>query len=594
MAVKIPEIKRVGPVDTASVGRLEARAPDSTQAFKQASNALTQVTGEVVQQLDEYERQAADTEATKRDAVLQSWATERMSALKNLEGDPTELYNQFDQEFSAKLGELSNDGSLSERTRNAIAKKLTNTANHIQLQRLTQAGAQQSKYDETVNNAGLELKKNALVEATTVLDPADASSLAPFDDLVGNIRELVIKHGMKVGTVTADENGETFYLDDDGNPVRVKLNESAKYRMAKELSEGIYNAMDNLVKANQIDKANFLKEKYGMYLDPVKRKALADDFEKNQIENIAYQAADSKDMSKVLEQIKDPVQRSKARDKAETIRADRMARRERTAEIASKTNYNALMKHVQNKMRENPDAFIGQSELEADPMFKNLYNKITDAKQQKAIYDTVLAPKETSQAAQVRLQKLFFGDDTENDIATMDPDVFYTEYLPGASKSDRKRYTKMFEAARNETGSERNQKMKEAGKLLEDQLVSVGYLKKNEFNRLEGKNFQKFVEARNELLEHLEKTGTMDTASLNDYVRRYAISKRTGDAFEPPVQPKLPGVKEVKEAAKPPAPKAIGGKTRLQWGEEFKAEFGRYPKVKEGELDAYIKRKSKE
>lgn len=593
MAVKIPEIKRMGPVDPASVGRIEGRVPDSTGAFKQSSAALTQLGGEVIQQIDRYEAQEADTEATKRDATFQLWATEEMGRIKQQEGDPTELYNKFDQDVSAKLSELMDDGSLSERTRTAIAKKLTNTANHVQLQRLTQAGAQKAIYDEKVNNAGLELKKNALIEATTVLDPNDPTSTAPFDDLIGNMRELVLKHGIKVGTVTPDEAGEAFYLDDDGNPVRVKMNDSAKYRLAKELSEGVYNAMDNLVKAGQIDKANFLKEKYGNYLDPVKRKALADDFEKNQIENIAYQAADAKDMNAVLEQIKDPVQRSKARDKAETIRSDRMSRRERTAEIASKANYNKIMKHIQTTMRENPDAYIGKSELEADPIFKGHFNKVTDAKQQKAIYDAVLAPKETTQAAQVKLQKLFFGDDPDYDLDTIDPDTFYAEYLPGASKADRKRYTKMFEAAKSETGSERNQRMKEAGKLLQDHLLRVGYIKMNEFNRLEGKNAQKFIEARSDMLDHLEKTGNMDIASLDKYIRGYAATRKEGVPFQPPVQPKLPGVKEVKEAAKPP-PSIRGGKTLTQWANEYKAEFGRMPGVKNGELENYIKRKQKE
>lgn len=597
MPVKIPEIQRMGPVADASVGRLEAKVPDSTKSFEQTSGALARLGGEVVQQIDHFEAQAADTEATKRDAEYHQWAVTRMSQLREYQGDPTEAYNKFDEEMSEKFNELSGDENLSPRTREAILKKITNTSNHLQLQRITQAGAQTAKYEEGVAVAAIEIKKNALIEATTLIDPKDPSSLAAFDSIVAEIIKIKLKLGVKIGTVVPDENGNTFTIGENGEMVRVQMDSSAQYGLAKELSEGVYNAMENLIKSGNIDKAEMLKEKYGQYLDPVKRKQIADDFQTNEVERVAYLAADSKDMSKVLSQIEDPVERAKARDKAETLRTDRAARRQRNRDLNSKGNMSTLASHLQNEMQKRPNRYVGMSELQADPIYKELINKM-EPKHQKAIHDLVFAPKVTTDEARVKFHDLLLERDEQfpdglRGMSSSDLLIYTSGMKPG----DRDKAFAQHKAINTDTGAEEQAKYRRTSKKLMDALIAAKYVKSDMFGNKpkNAKELDKFLKAESQLIQQLSERGPMSPKEEDEIVKGFSVKYAKGEAYTIPERPKFKSklsedLPENQKKVTVVGNKSPGNKSRIEWAREMRAEN---PKAKMTDLDAYIERKLK-
>lgn len=582
MPIKIPDLQRSAPVAPSSMGRIEAKAPDFARSTAQGEADLQRLGATGVDLMNRFEDDAIDTEANNRTVEYETifkqkmYGSEGKPGLKFQGGDPTELYKNFDEEMKKEYDRLS-AGDMSPRMQAIVQKRLNNTADQLTMTRLSEQGAHQAKWDEQVTTAAVGLKKQGLVEASTFIQPDDPSSFGPFESLLQDIRKTKIRHGEKYNGVERSESGKSVYLDDDGKPVRVNLGLVTDYEVKKELSEGISDAMENLIKSDQIDKAQALKERYWAYLDPVKKKSLADDFQKANVKFAAYDAADKIDKMGVEKATKNL--EPEARDKALEIYDDRQRRKENIKDRSSKSSYNLLANHIEKNLRKDPDTYAGVSELENDEIFTRAIGRVSDAKQKKALYDMVVQPKESNDAAIARVQTLLEGNDPEHpDVVDMKPEERQM-YLSGLSKTDRRYYERKMDRFASETGAEEKQRYKLANDKLVETAVTLGLVKRDDFNRISGREEIKMNLMKKEFEAKLDAYGSrpMSPKEITDLTYGYGLAKQKHKDFIFPERQKVattlpvPGKKEVAQVGtiKKDKDGKYNQRTPLQWAVEF-------------------------
>ncbi len=130
----------------------------------------------------------------------------------------------------------------------------------------------------------------------------------------------------------------------------------------------------------------------------------------------------------------------------------------------------------------------------------------------------------------------------------MTPEAF-AEYTTGLNSADKRKYTNMYESLRNQSEGEKRSTYNQAGKMLEDQLLLDGHIKRNSYNKIAGDDEKTLIEARQELTKHLStQYGTFTPAQLQDFVKSYSAAKIKGKIFNPPSR--------IPTGDKKPAPKA--------------------------------------
>jgi hypothetical protein len=593
--VQIPQLREIEVQAPDSVGRTNPDVvPDLSRGIERQSRAAIGLGEELVNYSQRIEEQEADTEATNRSNQFEAkyrsllYGDGETPGIKFQDGNPTDLYKRFDEQMIEEYNRLTNDDNLTGRTKELVMKRLVDKANQLELQKLTEYGYQQTKYEDQITSTAIDLEKNTLTDSSAFIKPGDEGSFRPFDEAIGRIRATRMRSGMKMGGVVPDENGNSIYINDQGEPMRVSISQPTNLALRKDLSEGIYDAMDNALKSGNTEVARAMKERYGQYLDPVRKKALADDFEKADLKDKAYAAAaDAKrvGVDKALAGL-DP----EVRDKALGIIDDDQRRMENIRDRYSKNNYNMLMNHVNKRMRSDAP-YSGMSELENDPVFANTIDKIKDAKQKQAIFDSVVIPKQSSDSANQRVNDLLYGRVPGEDVAQMSEEDWELA-KSGLNRLDRNRADARRNSMMGETNAQMTSRYKQAGKELADQMIAVGYVKPDDSGKYGGKNQIKKIEAENEFMDYLDSLGTgpMSPKDIKDHARSFALSKKTGEAIKPPAgNQRFAGSRTGGGGQEPgTAKKLIKGKSRLEWAREYKKQYNREPRTGTNELNNFI------
>lgn len=603
--VQIPTLKRIDAPDQASVGRIKADIPDSTREMAQTANAVEKLADVGVDYLQKQDDIAADTEATKRVNEYEvAWkqgiyGDGQTTGAKYSKDDPAKVYAQFDTEMKQKFDSIMGDENLSGRAKQLVAKRLTEKANSLQWQRLSEYGLQQSKYDAGITNAAIDLEKGNLTDAAAADD-----DFKMLDDTIGRMRQLRFREGLKNGAVQYDEKGQSVIVDDDGKTARVTPNQMVSLTLRKDLSEGIGATAENLIKSGQIDKAKAVLERYHQYLDPVKKKSILDDYRKAEIKQQAFAVADKLKgagpggAAAILATVDNPEVKEQALKVADEYDRYMENRKNRL----SKNTYDALMNKVNARMRsENP--YVGPIDMENDPEIATALRSVTDSRQRQALYHAINQPRETSQASREALQDVLFGrnPDYPDGLKGMDPATF-SEFLAGQSKADRNKWNNRYEQANSTTNAQQGANMKLGAKYLKEQMLAAGLLKLDGGTHALTKSSRiDFTEAQDEFLDHMDKVGNspMNPKELNDWARKFAADRAEGKAFQPPERKRFLGrpsaVTKDDPASPPPnaGPAAnnvpIKGKTRMQWAMEFQKVNKRLPDLKTQELQNFIK-----
>lgn len=567
MAVQIPEVKRMNPVEDTSVGRLDSRnLPDPVPSMERTSSALLGFGKEAMTVGERFEREAIDTEKTKASTELETFFDEKMHGkqgtvdqpgergIRNSDGDPAELYSGLDDQLAEKFKSLTSNEKYDPRMTKEVTKHLTDTMNRLHLKKTLEYGDQQSKYDNKVSEAQIDLEKGNLLSASARINADDPSTVPMFDGTVGRIRDLIIKNGIKTGSVIPtddDKKANALYVAEDGKPNKVILNPVVQDKLSKTLGEGIGNAIENLINSGNTEGAQLLKEKYNDYLGMEKRKGLVKDLEAAAIKKESYQTAATL-KNKTPDQIDSLLSDKKPEVRAKTLEIldDEQRRLDNMQKRSDKTNYDYVAKKLLAIQNSN-DPIQSNVDLENNADYALASKKIKDPKLLMGLKNIVLAPKDTPESVREKWQNVVAGTDPEISLVGMKPEDL-SVYTSSMNKADRNRANVLWQRFNDpETGTETSQRYKLADKALQSHLLAVNYLTKDQFGKLPQDEESKLTFARDDMHKYLDARGNlpMSPKEIDEFTRSYSVSKMKGEAFKPPEVSKFNGNKNSPPAA---------------------------------------------
>lgn len=597
MPVSIPRLNRIEPQsDLPANDRINFQAQDQANLIQSRTNSLVSLGSKVGDIYQAYENDTIDTLSKKAEIEYTTWNNERLAKLKASEGDPVELYAQYEIEAKEKHDEILNaNPEASERVKRYVSSKLNSVVETQRVGVLKQRGAQTETYDNNLYEATVSLKKDSLPVTAGYINKDDPSSTLMFDKNLEDIKTTIAKQSLKKGTAQQVEEGQPYnyaYQDEDGNVVRVNLSNIAKEKMGKELSEGVKNSIDVLIAGDQIAEAKMLQEKYKNYIDPLDHAKLKTKIKEygekengyNFVRNL--KGTPEEQLAKI-ESIKDP----KLKEEVLKIKDTNDNRLENLRERQDRSNYDLLAKTVLE--RQNSDQpFYGVADLENDPIYKSTWDKLS-AKSRKAVQEMVKAPKESNTKSQSKVQKLFMGGEPGKDISTISPEEFNREYLSGLNKSDRAKYTTMYNKMNIPSAGEKRAMYNEAGKILTNQLILSEYIEKDKYNKISGDDELKLIESQNELIDHLSNyPGVLNTKQLKDFAQEFAASKVKGRAFNPPV---------IKSNYRPTSSTSIPSestsslnlspKELIDMKRQYRNQYGTFPSIEDEKFKNFVQSK---
>jgi len=455
MAVQVPQLKRLPSAEPLSVGRLDVQAPDLTLGSQQVKKEQEGVVSSFDKYLEQEEENAAENEAIRRDNIYADTFGKEFYGdsktgkigITEMEGDPTDLYNKFDEKMKSVKDELLKTEGLSDKTRAKIEARILNRERSLNTQRLVAYGNQYSKYDDQVKNAGIDLEKKTATDAMIYVQDGDPTSIIPFQQSIMKIQDIHIKRAMRRGDIQPSPEGQFKFVDSDGVEKRVNLGLTTKASIRKDIGDTVYEGSKLLIQTNRFASAKAMVDQYKSYLDPVHQAKLAEDFEKANIEYNAYNILTSTEdkpvaeQRRIIKQEKDP----KIRQEALKLLDENERIKENLKKRDSTDMYNELAVAINNRMSSKDPvtgAFSNRFELDKSVLtlsngstvrFSDAVQRVTDAAQLKALYAFVDSPDESDPEAKSKAMEMlrdgqFYG--------LPYPDL--SQAMVGLNKEDRK------------------------------------------------------------------------------------------------------------------------------------------------------------
>lgn len=553
--VQLPSLNRIEPSAAQPKNdRINMKVQDQGAQILNRTQAITQVGHAVGDIYQKYEDDKIEQLGTQVDQEYSAWNNAELQSIgaKVKEGaDPTDLYADYDKRAQEKYDEIiSRRPDISERVRRHVTGRLDRSVSTQNVAVLKQRGAHQEIYSNNVFEAGVKSKKDNLSITAGYVQKGDQSSYLMYDQNISDIKTMIAKRGMNNGTVKRlPDDAKTFshaYMDDEGKVVKVSMNDFAKQRAAKEISEGVKSSLDVMIAGGQVETAKEMREKYKDYLDPASTAKVDNKIANKSRKQDAYKFIGSlngkSDEAKVeaIEKIQDPELRSEAlkiKD-ADDAKLESMRKRK------DKVNYDTFANRVIEKMSSD-QPYNGLADLEADPLYDQTWDNLSP-KSKLAIQEMVLAPKNSDPDAELRVQSLFLGNG-DKQIDTITPEDFARETV-GLSKSAKAKYTNMYLSLRTQTEGEKRAMYKQAGDMLTKQFLADGHIKKDKYGNINQKDNKVVVEANNKLIQHLStQYGAFNPAQLQKFVKDFSADEIKGKVFNP--QSRTPAVKPPDKAA---------------------------------------------
>lgn len=584
MGIQLPTVNRAAPQQSTPSAKMDVNIPDYTKAADIQSAAVERLGQQAVVFANEKEDQAIEVMATQKANEYNGFVEQQLEGpggLKYQDGDPTAAYNKFTEQIHSKVDEyLSDDSNLSQRAKLTLAQKLQDVQQKSHYKASTIYGSLYDAYDKKVTNDSVELEKRGLTDSTSYMQKDDPDSMIHFDLGVQKIIDTRFKAGLRTGTVTRDAEGN--YIP----------NPSVQLQVAKDLSEGVTNAVENLVVSGRLEEAEILKEKYGKYIDPINSKKLTKTTEVATKKIESFTALDrvknfkeEKALSEI-DKIKDP----EIRQTTLKLYNDYLTRKASIRSNSAKTNYNEVAKFVLAKQN-SANPFVSVTEMQNDPLVSRVLGRdVLDAKQVKALQSMISPPKESDP---VELNKAYDLLMAGNFKGMSMEDL--TEMIPHASKADRSYLQKKLVSINTETSGEENQRIKLMGSELKNQMQRWGLVKKNQYGKFDNKTEVKIAEARQQMLDQMDKfPPNMSHKEVIDQVNKFVISLKTGEVFKKPESAPLPPPPKNPNVSKKPGITSgdVDMISKLEYARQFRKENGRSPDLNTKELENYIKSKT--
>lgn len=593
--VQLPTVERMAPQGDASVGRLDLKVPDAGPAMHIQTEGVVRAMTVAEQYAHKVEDEAADVEAMKRTNEYEMVYRKAMygdggdtPGIRNMDGDPTELYHKMNTELDEKFKDLTGDANLSSRAQMKTLKRMTEKQGQINVHSTSEFGSQMAKYKSAINDETVKLGQSAMVDGASYIKADDEKSFGMLNEAITQIRNTRLKEAISLGSAVRDEKGMTSFVDENGQIVHLTLNKIAEYNLKKDVSDGLIATMDNAIKARRLDVASAIKDRYGDQIDPVVARKLTDDFDRENMNQQAHKAAQETrgmgpsavDSYLTKKFPNDP----QMRDEAMKIINDNQRTMEAMQERSDKKNYNALGSYILD-LQNGSSPITTLTQLKQNDRFRNQIDSIKDSKLKESILQMVEQPKVTSNAARENMQDLVFGNRPDGKTLTDLSPPEFTKELVGMNKADRTYWTKIYDHMNSETGHESAQRYKAVGNAVKEELILFGYVKKNQFNQIAGDQEKKLYAAQDEVIQQMGQMQNrpMTPIEIREYARGFAKAKAEKQAFEytPPAR----------FQSKPPAPPApaeplVKGKKRSEWNRIY-MEKNKKPAT-EQELNQFI------
>ena len=405
MAVQVPVVKRNAPMETPSVGRVDIKPPNVTEAQSIQSKAINEFAKDAVDLVAKEEIATADVKSTEAATKYRTWYETNLrgkNGLSYLKGDPAEAYAKFDEDARKEYDRIINESAgYSQLTKDAIVSKLNEAHNRMYESRVTLEGKQNADYRTRVTNDAVVLSQNDVVDAAATLDVKDPNTLIPIERSLNEIRNLRYKEGRENGLVreTVDPN----VIDPNTKSpkvLKIESDPSFKAQVAKDVSDALVMSIENLTAAGDVAGAEFLMNKYADQIIGTKKPKV------EKFINTAAKDNQAKAIVKSLinlpedQAIKklDDIQDDDVREKASKRYDSEKTRRNRLIKSASTANYNAAANIILNRDKKGLP-FQDEVQMMDDPEIKRLWINITDAKQKMALQHMVNQPKDSNPEA---------------------------------------------------------------------------------------------------------------------------------------------------------------------------------------------------
>lgn len=604
MAVTIPKLNRIEPSSDISNGRINVQAQNNASSILSTTEALTSTVKQGVDIFTNYENDKIKEEGSKAELDYNAWYKDKLTGLKNnTEGDPTKLYNEFEQEAKQKLDSIMQGYSdVSSRVKDGISAYLGKTSKSLQLQMLHQRGMQQEVYSNNIFESSVKLKKDSLATNAGYIKKDDPSSYLFMDQGIADLKTKIAEHSISKGgaEVLADDAKEYDYAykNDQGKIVKLKLGDIAKVRMAKETSEGVNAAITSMIASGYTEEAKQAYEKYQPYVDPKNQLTLKNKFKVEADKSEAFKIVGSIEAKPESEQMKaiEAIQDPQIKSEVLKIKDTNDARREHMRDRREKANFEVLAKNIMSKQSsDNP--YHGLADLENDPIYKATWDKL-DTKGRKAIQEMVKAPNETNPKAEIAMQNLIFGNDPNNSIETISPEEF-SKYTVGLNKADKNKYTGMYNRMRTQSSGQERAMYKQAGDMLRDQFLIDGHVERDRFGKISGDDEITLLKAKQKLIDHLNtQQGNMDQKQLKDFVKQFSAAEIKGKVFNPTPKPMYNATPNQNNAVTPtkavqssPAQIVISPKDKVQYKKSFHDAYGYFPTDTDEKFKNFIQKK---
>lgn len=467
MAVQVPKLNRFEPAQTPSVGRSELQVPNLAAAVQPQQKAFMNVAEQQAEYFLKQEEAVIDTAANAASNEYQIYLNQELNKARLYKGDPTSIYNDYDENSAKKFEEILNKNpNLSERGKAKVNAALSEVATNFKIKKDTAYSGQYYEYDRNVTKSAAELTAQDFMTAASYVNPEDEKSFQSVDLLIRRIGNLYKTHGEKFGAVQRDEAGNQIATPE------------IELEIAKTTSDGLVAAIQNLNDSGRPDLADAMFAKYYRYIDVKKQDDVSKNIRKEKQSVKIYNAVDatvgmSPDKVDVFlnKQFKDDPE---GREKAYEAIDARSRRQTNYANRVSDKSYNQAFDIVSSRMSgESP--FTNIFEMENDPAIKKLLNTITKPSQKRALQHMVESPSKSDADTYTKNLELAVS----GGYAGMSVSQF-NEAVEGLNSRDRKSFEAEFKKQKQDTESAQRTRTNDAWNKLYRKFENGGFVKKKD------------------------------------------------------------------------------------------------------------------
>lgn len=585
MAVQIPRLERFAPVQPTSSGQIDAQPLNVTQGIAQTSNQISGLMGAAADQMARAENQQADLTATRLSLQYEEMYQGELDNIRGMKGDPTLAYTQFDEKMSKefeKLGETYKDAIGP--VRNIVEQKLQSTAGRLRMKREVTEGSQFRAYRRETYNAEVGQIANQRVLDAIELDTLDpeAKKEGKFVNLELAIQDIMTardKQGIAEGLMVSGPNGQER---------SAVLNSM--------INEDVSTAIGNVVQALNLSGDNEAAEKViDKYKDRLLAKTRIDLMKKTQDAGIDKKAfaiehelrflPPSKAMAEVEKKTKDPEVINKVRKLVDERARINTLNKERESDAAYQEIYSFVQATASANAKAAQEGKVtgiaspSRTWLEQSDVWGAMADRL-NAKDKEALYSMVSKPKESDEAARLRMMEYA----TNDGFLGMSAQEFEKE-ARGLNQAEYKTYRSTWQRLNSDTEGEARGRIKFMSDNLSHLLFTAKILKKKDRRYWSRKDAATFAEYSGEMMDYLDKAPPKQTPMEQmKWLREFVEDKRNEVPFRRAFNGGTETSKAIQQAQKDP-------RTRAKWSAEFARTKNAAPK-NSAELDDYIRQRN--